>query len=251
MNTLSICQLRLGKNLIFTSILSRSENDQSAVINASILDANLQPTAFRQSFAAPARSNNIYLNVNSDVTKKHKLFLSGGLYNIRLKNSGVGDFILPARAADASNGGGNFQFSDTYLKNANIVNQTAILFSSYGRQSRPTADAVALDVSDAFSGGGSTQNFKTGNLFFQASNQTTWQMGKYTLSFGGRFRANSINQNSQANFNGTYIFSGRLAPVLDAANNPVIDPAGNYVTEQISSLESYRRTLLFRQARLF
>ena len=106
---------------------------------------------------------------------------------------------------------------------------------------------MALDVSEAFSGGGSTQNFKTGNLFFQASNQTTWQMGKYTLGFGGRFRANSINQNSQANFNGNYIFSGRLAPVLDAANNPITDAAGNYVTEQISSLESYRRTLLFRQ----
>lgn len=237
----------LGKKSNFYIYSSRIENDQSALINASILDANLQPTDFRESFTAPVRSSNIYLNINSDITKKHKLFLSGGLYNIRLKNSGVGDFILPARAADASNGGGNFQFSDIYLKNADIVNQTTILFSSYDRQSRPTADAVALDVSDAFSGGGSTQNFQTGNLFFQASNQTTWQMGKYTLSFGGRFRANSISQNSRENFNGTYIFSGRLAPVLDAANNPVIDPAGNYVTEQISSLESYRRTMLFRQ----
>lgn len=237
----------IGKKSNFYIYSSRSENDQSALINASILDANLQPTAFRQSFAAPVRSNNIYLNVNSDFTKKHKLFLSGGLYNIRLKNSGVGDFTLPGRAADAANGGGNFQFSDTFLKNANIVNQTMILFSSYGRQSRPAANAAALDVSDAFSGGGSTQNFQIGNLFFQASNQTTWQMGKYTLSFGGRFRADSISQNSQENFNGTYIFSGRLAPVLDTANDPVIDPAGNRVTAPISSLESYRRTLLFRQ----
>jgi hypothetical protein len=237
----------IGQKSNFYIHSSRSENDQSALINASILDANLQPTAFRQSFAAPVRSNNIYLNINSDITKKHKLFFSGGLYNNRSKGSGVGDFTLPIRAADTSNGGGNFQFSDTYLRNADFVSQTAISFYSYSRQSQPTTSAGALDVLEAFSSGGSTQNFKTRNLFFQASNQTTWQMGKYTLGLGGRFRADSINQNSQANFNGNYIFSGRLAPILDASNNPLIDAAGNYVTGQISSLESYRRTLLFRQ----
>ncbi len=237
----------IGKKSNFYIYSSRSENDQSAVINASILDANLQPTAFRQSFATPARSNNIYLNINSDITKKHKIFFSGGLYSFRSKGNGVGDFTLPGRAADTSNNGGNFQFSDTYLRNTDFVTQTAILFYSYSSQSRPTASAAALDVSEAFSGGGSTQNSKTRNLFFQASNQTTGQMGKYTLNFGGRFRANSINQNSQANFNGNYIFSGRLAPILDAANNPITDASGNYVIEQISSLESYRRTLLFRQ----
>ena len=237
----------LRKQSNFYIYSSRIENDRSAVVNASILDANLQPTAFRQSFATPTRSNNIYLNFNSDITKKHKLFFSGGLYNYHSKGASVGDFILPSRAADTSNGGGNFQFSDTYLGNADFVSQTAISFYSYGSQSRPTTSAVALDVSEAFSGGGSTQNFKIRNLFFQASNQTTWQMGKYTLGFGGRFRANSTGQNSQTNFNGNYIFSGRLAPVLDAANNPITDAFGNYVAEQISSLESYRRTLLFRR----
>jgi hypothetical protein len=237
----------IGKKSNFYIYASRSENDQSAVINASILDANLQPIAFRQSFATPARSNNIYLNINSDITKKHKLFFSGRLYGNHSKGSSVGDFTLPSRAADTSNVGGNFQLSDTYLRNADFVSQTAISFYSYISQSLPTVSAVALDVSEAFSSGGSTQNFKTRNLFFQASNQTTWQMGKYTLGFGGRFRANSINQISRANFNGNYIFSGRLAPVLDGANNPITDASGNYVTEQISSLESYRRTLLFRQ----
>ena len=237
----------IGKASNFYIYSSRNEDDQSAVINASILEANLQPTAFKQSFATPARSNNFYLNINSDITEQHKLFFSGGLYNIHSKGGGVGNFTLPSRAADTSIGGGDFQFSDTYIRNADFISQTAILFYSYISQNRPAASAVALDVSEAFSSGGSTQNFKIRNLFFQASNQTTWQMGKYTLGFGGRFRANSINQNSLTNFNGNYIFSGRLALILDSANNPITDAAGNYVTGQISSLETYRRTLLFQQ----
>ncbi|MEO7142493.1 MAG: TonB-dependent receptor, partial [Bryobacteraceae bacterium] len=43
-------------------------------------------------------------------------------------------------------------------------------------------------------------------------------------------------------FGGTFTFSGGQAPVLDANNQPVLGE-----TAQISSLESYRRTLLFQQ----
>ena len=45
----------IGTKSNFYIYSSRSENDQSAVINASILDASLQPTTFKQSFATPTR----------------------------------------------------------------------------------------------------------------------------------------------------------------------------------------------------
>lgn len=59
----------LGKKANFYIYASRGENNQSAVVNSLVLDANLQPTVFRQSFATPARSNNVYFNVNYDITK--------------------------------------------------------------------------------------------------------------------------------------------------------------------------------------
>jgi outer membrane receptor protein involved in Fe transport len=46
------------------------------------------------------------------------------------------------------------------------------------------------------------------------------------------------------NFNGTFTFSGGLAPVLDANQQPVLDASGHVMMEQIDSIERYRRTLL-------
>jgi hypothetical protein len=85
----------IGKKSNFYIYSSRNENDRSAVINAFILDPSLLPTVFKQSFATPACSNNIYLNVNSDITKKHKLFFSGAPYNNHSKGGVSGILLCP------------------------------------------------------------------------------------------------------------------------------------------------------------
>lgn len=43
------------------------------------------------------------------------------------------------------------------------------------------------------------------------------------------------------------MFTGKIAPLLDGNNNPLLDVNGNFITGQISSIESYRRNLLFHQ----
>ncbi len=237
----------LGKKANFFVFGSRSESDLSAVINAVVLDANLQPIEFKQSFAAPSRSENLYLTINADPTKKHKLYLSYNFGNSRGKGQNVGGFSLPRRANDNNSQSHYLQFSDTNLINANVVNQTRFLASYFTNNSFGGSNEAAINVLDAFFGGGSQQNISNKNFRFDATNETTWQMGKYALGFGFRLRGERINQNSTANFGGTYTFAGRIAPVLDANNNPVTDGAGNILTTQINSLESYRRTLLFRQ----
>jgi hypothetical protein len=216
------------------------------VINAVVLDANLQPVEFKQSLAAPSRSENVSLTINADPTKKHKLYLNYNFGTSRAEGQNAGGFSLPRRANESRSQNHYLQFSDTFLINPNIVNQTRFLASYFINESFGGSDEAAINVLDAFFGGGSQQNSTNKNFRFDASNETTWQMGRYALGFGWRFRGERVNQNSTANFGGTYTFSGRIAPVLDANNNPVTDGSGNVLTTQISSLESYRRTLLFR-----
>lgn len=237
----------LGKKANFFVYGARSESDQSAVINAVVLDSNLQPVEFKQSFAAPTRSENISLTINADPNKKHKLYFNYNFGSSRGKGQNVGGFSLPSRANDNNSQNHYLQLSDTFLINANVVNQTRFLASYFTNNNFGGSSAAAINVLDAFFGGGSQQNSSNKNFRFDLTNETTWQMGKYALGIGGRLRGERINQNSTANFGGTYTFAGRRAPVLDANNNPVTDGAGTILTTQISSLESYRRTLLFRQ----
>lgn len=225
-----------------------SESDLSQVINAVVLNANLQPIEFKQTFAAPSRSESLNLTINHDPNKKHKLYFSYNFGTTRAKGQNVGGFSLASRANDNNSQNHFLQFSDTNLINANVVNQSRLLISYFTNDSFGGSDEAAINVLDAFTGGGSQQNGAAKNFRFDASNETTWQMGKYALGFGWRLRGERVNQNSTANFGGTYTFAGRLAPVLDGNNNPVTDGAGNILTTQISSLESYRRTLLFRQS---
>lgn len=224
-----------------------SEVDSNAVVNATVLDAELRPTPFKQTLATPTRSDNVNFVVNADPTKKHKLYLN---YNFSIGRSGgqnVGGFSLPSRTSENETRNHYVQFSDTFLINPNVVNQSRLLVTYFTNESVGDSSAAGINVLDAFFGGGSQQNNSSKNLRFDAANETTWQMGRYALGFGFRIRGERISQNSTANFGGTYTFSGRLAPVLTANNEPVTDVNGNIVRTQIDSLETYRRTLLFGQ----
>ena len=68
------------------------------------------------------------------------------------------------------------------------------------------------------------------------------------LRFGARLRHINLKDESRANFGGTFTFAGGDAVRLDANNQVVRDAQGNPLFDKISSLERYRRTLLFSRA---
>ncbi len=69
--------------------------------------------------------------------------------------------------------------------------------------------------------------------------------GAHSFRFGVRVREQGDDNLSTQNFLGTFIFGGGdLEPVLNAANQPVLDGSGQPLLAPISSIERYRRTLL-------
>jgi len=236
-----------GKKANFNLYASHTDSDSSSVINAVVLDAGLQPVELKETVATPNRSESINLTINADPNPKHKIYLGYGFNIAKAENQNTGGFSLPSRANDTRSQNHYLQFSETFLINPNVVNQTRFLAAYSSTKSFGGSNDYAINVLDAFYGGGSQQNNSIGSYRFDASNETTWQMGRYAVGFGFRLRGERISQDSSNNFGGTYTFSGRVAPVLDANNQPVIGDDGEVVTTQIGSLETYRRTLLFQQ----
>jgi hypothetical protein len=174
------------------------------------------------------------------------LYVNYSIGLFRAENQGAGGLSLSSRANDTRRQFHYLQFSDTFLINPNLVNQTRFMASYEDGKSFGGSNDFAINVLDAFFGGGAQNDTSNRGFHFEASNDTTWQMGRYALGFGFRIRGDRISQTSSNNFGGTYTFSGRTAPVLDANSQPVIGSDGSVVTAQIDSLEVYRRTLFFQ-----
>ncbi len=102
-------------------------------------------------------------------------------------------------------------------------------------------------VQDAFISGGSQVGIAHNDEDrWELQNYSTWTKGRHILRFGVRVRGVKINDFSPQNFGGTFTFSGGNAPQLDANNQIVLDSQGNPVLVPITSIERFRRTLLFQ-----
>ena len=82
---------------------------------------------------------------------------------------------------------------------------------------------------------------------YELQNITFIVRGSHAWKFGIRLRGETDDNSSPQNFSGTFTFGGGTAPVLDSNNQPLLDPTGQSKLAPITSIERYRRTLLFQQ----
>jgi hypothetical protein len=169
-------------------------------------------------------------------------------------NQGIGNFTLPSQSFQSSMMEHSIQATETMLVGASMVNETRFQFRHQNAPQTPDSTDPSIIVSNAFNGGGASAGLHDFiHHHYEVQNYSTKITNTHTWRFGARLRAVSIVDESEQNFNGTYPFGGAYAPVLDANNQPVVagvvcDPAiltAGCTT--ISSIEQYRRTLLFGQ----
>jgi len=238
----------VSKRSSFSLHIGRYASDGNAVVNATILDlVTLKPVAFNQTFVTPQVSS--YMSARGDLklSKNHTLVgnyeYGSGSQNLQ----GIGGFSLPSRAFHGNRANHTLQLTETAVLSETMINETRVMLSrNVFRQIADTA-LPALNVADSFFGGGS-QIGSTSNkqARIEAQNFTSWSVGKHFVKVGVRIRHLAVESISPANFGGSYTFAGGVGPRLDA-NDQVIPDGG---TIELSSLERYRRTLLFQRRRL-
>jgi hypothetical protein len=221
--------------------INRDETDDNELVRATILDPLLNIRDVGLGFLAPRRRTSFGPRIDYGINSRNTLIVRYNYNRFETKNNGVGGFSLPERGYDSSTTNQNLQLTETAVLNATTINETRFQFSHGRNESLGDSSIPVLNVSGAFvSGGSQVGHAISENNRWELNNFTQMQKGMHTFKFGGRIRAVQIKDLSPNNFGGQWVFTGGFGPALDATNNPI---AGT--TVQLSSIERYRRTLLF------
>jgi hypothetical protein len=237
----------IAKRLSFSAYFGRYASDSNSIVNATTLDpATLKPVSINGSFVTPQANTYGNARVDFKINKQHTLVGRVSFGRTFQDLQGIGGFSLPTRAFSGRNRNFNLQITETALINEKTVNETRfqITRNRFGQVS--ASDDFALNVLDSFFGGGSQVGSASNTQDrMELQNFTSWSVGRHFVKVGARIRHSRIDNISPGNFGGTYTFAGGTGPALDA-NDQVIP--GSAV--QLSSLERYRRTLVFTRAGL-
>jgi hypothetical protein len=240
----------LGKRASFFFDFNRRDITDNAIVHATFLDpATLQPQEIDTAVVTPNTRTTLGPRLDYQLSTNHTLVarLEYG-WNSR-QNSGIGGFSLPPSLApnlayDTTGRNLNVMLTETAVLNPTTVNETRFQFA---RTSSGSAGNLLpqINVSGAFvTGGNGIGNTFNLGTHYELQNYTSISHGAHTIRFGARLRRMASSVNSPTGFGGSFQFFGGLGPVLGPDNQPVIDPStGQVQTEQITSIEQYRRTL--------
>jgi Carboxypeptidase regulatory-like domain/TonB dependent receptor len=239
----------LGKRASFNLVFVREWVDNGNVVNGIVLNPqSLTPEPFTGVPLSTLRRTGITPRVDYQLSTNHTLTIRYSYSRDAVENAGVGSFNLVSRGYHSDVRSQTVQATETAVIGSNIVNETRFQYFRPNTATTANTPGVALEVLGAFSGGGNPLGYTTDHQHnYEFQNYTSVLHKTHAWKLGVRVRGTVETSNSPQNFAGTFSFGGGLAPQLNAANQAVIDAAGQPVLVNIDSIERYRRTLLFQQ----
>lgn len=233
----------LTKKSSFTVDAQRNMVDNGSIFNTVTVNPQtlaIQP--FAGVLVTPGRYTNVSPRIDYQIGQNQTLMFRYGITHSDVRDNGIGAFDLTSRGYHSQFTNQTVQAADTAVIGTS-VNETRFQFYRSASQSIANSTGPTTQVLQSFNDGGSSlgRTFDTQNSY-ELQNYTSIVKGSHAWRFGVRLRGQTDDSVSPQNFNGTFTFAGGvLAPVLNAQNQPLPE------TAPISSIESYRRTLLFQQ----
>jgi len=238
----------LGRKASFNLILLREYVDNGNVVNGVTLDPqSLIPTPFTDTPVAGLRRTGVTPRVDYQLNTNNTLSVRYSYNRDIVRDAGTGGFNLASRGYHWNAVGQTIQVTETAVMGPSVINESRFQYFRSATATQANTSGYALQVLGAFNGGGDPLGTSTDTQNnYELQNYTSVLRGAHTWRFGARLRETTESSNSPLNYNGTYTFSGGLAPELNANNTPVLDPTGQALLANITSIESYRRTVLFQ-----
>ena len=219
----------VAKKASFFFNLGRVEADDNELVRATVLDDNFDTVEVGQGFVVPRRNLFFSPRIDYAINPNHTLVFRYNFQRATTENAGVNGFNLPERGYDTLSRNQNIQITETAILNSTTINETRFQFS-HGRNEQTGDNSIpALDVSGSFGSGGSQVGHSTNRrMSWELNNFTAKQKGAHAIKFGGRVRHIDIDDTSENNFGGSWIFSGGFG---------------------LTSIERYQRTLRLQKQR--
>lgn len=226
----------------------RRDIDDNELINATVLDSSLEPLPLSLAVVAPHQRTTVSPRLDYQLGGKHTLVARYSYLESNHQKAGIGGFSLPERAYASSHRQDTFQLTETSILSDRVANETRIQYDRERSRRQGDNSVPTIHVLEAFTGGGSPVGRSHNDEDrIEVHNVTTWTRGKHSVRAGVRLRGVRSEDFSDNNFGGAVTFASGLGPLLDADNRVVLGPDGQPVRTALTSLERYRRTLLFQR----
>lgn len=218
----------LSKKSSFFFNLERRDFNDSSVVDAKVLDSNLNPMTLSEAITNPRTRTNLSPRIDYQLGENNTLTARYQFYREAETNSGVGQFSLPTTGYNVENTEQTLQVSDSQIFNAKIVNETRFQYIRDRNNQNAQNGLPTIGVPGAFTSGGNSQGTIIDNQdHYELQNYTSMAAGVHFLKFGGRARNIRDSGNSTSNFNGTYTFTSLDGPELTSYKSTLMGLPGS------------------------
>jgi len=161
-----------------------------------------------QGVSTLSRTRSFRFGPNFTINKVHSVVANFNYSDTRADNSGLGGFTLPQRASNRRGHNWTLQLTERANFSARLTNEFRVQARQSNNNTLPVLEAVAINVQDAFNGGGATNKSVSRTQDFLIGNTLRWQVSrKLTLTMAGEANYHKDHNDSESNFLGTYTFA--------------------------------------------
>src|SRR5499427_3260846 len=239
----------LNKRSSFFLDIRRDAVDNGSIINAITLDPQTLGviSPFTGTPKTPQRRISVNPRLDYQLNDRNTLTLRYVYQHSDVRDAGLGSFNLASRGYHVLGDNQTIQLTETAVLSVSVINETRFQFIHTNGETIANTLAPAIQVLGSFNGGGAQVGHSfNGQNNYEFQNYISVARKSHYWKLGVRLRGEMVDNTSPQNFGGTFTFGGGDAPVLGGNNQPVLDSSGKVTLAPITSIERYRRTLLFQ-----
>jgi len=197
----------INKKTSFYVDAQRRNIEDTGIVNAIVLDPNLNQTSLVEAIPTPQTQTNFSPRIDTQFGNNNTLTVRYSLWQNNENDSNVGQFTLPSAAYNSNERYQSIQLSDAQVINEKAVTEVRFRYFRDDEHQNPANSFPTVSVLGAFvSGASNSGTIGTSSNAYELQDYTSVTLKKNFLKFGARFRGNEESATSTANFGGTFTF---------------------------------------------